>query len=309
MFNVHQILLPHDLSEASDAALPYARALAERTDATVHLLHADLLHATTPATEAHMHARLAALQDRLDTDQVVVASVRGVSAGPVLLEYEASHDIDLIVMGTHGRRGMRRHLLGSVAREVVQCAQAPVLTVRPPAWDAHLSPSGGIRHVLVPVDFSEQASAAVGQAKAIAAAFEAKLSLLHVVEETLHPTFYSAGAFTIYDLQPDIEQRVGRFLRALYDRVPGPDVPYHTYVRPGRADQVITEFARKRSCDLILMPTHGLRGIEHMVMGSVAERVVRTAPCPVLTFKGHSKHLVSTRSLAQSEASAQQHPV
>jgi nucleotide-binding universal stress UspA family protein len=147
MTTFHRILVPIDFSESSDAALEHARAIAGRFGASLHLVHAfedpyaaavfmpEVYGVISPeASEAARHAvgrRLNATLRGGDVDQGGSAEV--ILGGPpakAVADYAASHHIDLIVMGTHGRRGVAHALLGSVAEQVVRTAPCAVLTVK-----------------------------------------------------------------------------------------------------------------------------------------------------------------------------------
>jgi len=194
-------------------------------------------------------------------------------------------------MGTHGRRGLRRLLLGSTAEEVVRTAPCPVLIVRHEevaATGPHGQPA-----LLVPIDFSQHARVALHHAKELAGLFKARLNLLHVVEEQLHPAFYNTGVLSVYDLIPNLEAQVREELETFYRETKGPDLPMEIHVRHGHAAHEIVAFAEEAMPLLVVMATHGLRGVGHFLMGSVAEKIVRLSPVPVLTVKSFSKRLLT----------------
>ncbi len=138
MISLHRILSPTDFSAGSRRAGEYAGFLARRLGAELHLLHAVLVGRERAdadealSLEALLERQAASLQDELGAPAIEVRQVtrRGYSAGVVILEYAAEMEAELIVLGTHGRRGAQRLLLGSVAEEVVRYANCPVLTVR-----------------------------------------------------------------------------------------------------------------------------------------------------------------------------------
>ena len=146
MITLNTILVPSDFSECSDEALAYGLELARRFNAKVHLLHVVQDPATQPwAAEGfaapvievvdewqrQADARLRALVPDADRDRVIVATTVATPYAEILA-YAAEHDVDLIVMGTHGRSGVSHLLLGSIAERVVRRAPCPVLTVRRP---------------------------------------------------------------------------------------------------------------------------------------------------------------------------------
>jgi nucleotide-binding universal stress UspA family protein len=144
--------------------------------------------------------------------------------------------------------------------------------------------------ILVPTDFSERSSMALEYGQALAERFGASLHVLHVVED---PFILGATSSEIYvpdvpalraELVTEAEAQLANLLR---DRA-GDPVRVTTEVRVGHAAAVISGVAETTPCDLIVMGTHGRTGVAHMFLGSVAEKVVRTAPCPVLTIRGEA---------------------
>jgi nucleotide-binding universal stress UspA family protein len=148
--------------------------------------------------------------------------------------------------------------------------------------------AGWFTRILVPSDFGAASDAALSCAKELASRFDARLFLLHIVEDPTAtgmwtPDVYIAASAERRDtLLRDATDRLESAL-SLNDRE---RFNASIDVRVGRAADGIAEFAREKTIDLIVMGTHGRRGLAHMFLGSVAERVVRTAPCPVLTVRG-----------------------
>jgi nucleotide-binding universal stress UspA family protein len=217
------------------------------------------------------------------------AIARDIAPAAAILRYAEDHGVDLIVMGTHGRRGLPRLLLGSTAREVVQLAPCPVLTARSGTEDAATE---GLRGgaLLVAVDFSPASREALLQAVRLAEAFDARVDVVHVMDELFMPV----GGYTLRavgDIDPEVMEQQAEALRAFRDEVVGEAggdaarfgsmevVPKHA------AADAITETAERLGSNLVILGTKGLRGLENLVMGSVAGAVMRKAPCPVLTVK------------------------
>jgi len=148
-----------------------------------------------------------------------------------------------------------------------------------------------LNRILVPTDFSEFSRPALDHGCAIAARFSAQLHLLHVVPDPamLVP---EAAAFSVESMQAQTDAMVREALEAL-SHLPADEwddgQPIVREVRVGTAFLEIIEYAREKEIDLIVIGTHGRSGLMHVLMGSVAERIVRKAPCPVLTVKpkGH----------------------
>jgi universal stress protein A len=135
-----------------------------------------------------------------------------------------------------------------------------------------------IRHILAPTDFSASAHQAVIAAFELARTFGAKLSLLHVIEV---PVYAIEVALPLENLERDARRELARLLPA----ADAAHVEVTRLVNMGVPYQKIMETATAEQVDLIVMATHGRTGLSHLVLGSVAERVVRLAPCPVLTLR------------------------
>ncbi len=312
MIQLKKILYPTDFSPSAEQALPYALFLARQFQAELHMLHAIVLFEEDPYNPAYhfpdkeelyrklsqlAQERMHSLLDGRDMTGIVLKQVerRGISASEVILDYAAEEDIDLIVMGTHGRRGLKHLLLGSVAEEVVRRAPCPVMTIR---YQEELRPVDRFESILVPIDFSGYSRISLIHARELAQIYGARLHLLHVIEDiAIHPAFYNAGVFSIKDLRPNIEDEARELLQKFFKTTPGPEVEADFFVVYGRATREIPRFAEEHNSDLIIMSTHGLTGLEHILIGSVTEKVVRYAPCPVLTLKAFGKTLIPAKTL------------
>lgn len=158
--------------------------------------------------------------------------------------------------------------------------------------------------ILVPTDFGAASDAALVCAKELALRFNARLFLLHIVEDPSAtgmwtPDVYVAASPQVREtLLRDAEQR----LEAALSADEGERFKAAIEVRVGTAADGIAEFAREKTIDLIVMGTHGRRGLAHVFLGSVAERLVRTAPCPVLTIRDDRRIEVSSEALQTAEA-------
>ncbi|NUM79878.1 universal stress protein [bacterium] len=299
MMTINKILYPTDFSDHSHRALRHALFLARQYKATLHILHAVVLHGEDPYNpELHFPAldevekelekkaserMLHMIQNSSVKDvSIVRAQERGVSPAPVILEYAVKNDIDLVVIGTHGRRGLRHLLMGSVAEEVVRMAPCPVMTVR---HNGHVSETVKMDTIVVPVDFSEHSLKALSRAKEMAAVYDSRLQVLYVFDFPNYPAFYQSVENIVFDSIKRIENKSIDELKKFYAGAEGSDVKAEFHVLDGRASHEIVEFASKQHADLIVMATHGLTGLQHLLIGSVAEKVVRSAECPVLTIK------------------------
>lgn len=308
MLQINTILVASDLSDSSGLALRAGYEVAVRMRAKLHLLYVQVEHpdpfspAAYPAEHRDrvcraMREAVAGVESerqdvRACTPELTYAVEPALAVAPTLVDYAARNEVDLLITGTHGRRGIRHLMLGSVAEEVVRTAECPVLTARADASDQLRLPGPG-SDILVPVDFSDHSLHAIRYARELASAFGCGIRMAHVVEETLHPAFYNAGAFSIYDLQPDVEVRALEHMRREFEAVPGPDVPVRFEVTSGHAAVEIANMTRSLPISLVVMATHGLTGFAHLFLGSVAEHVVRLSAVPTFTVKSIGRDLYS----------------
>ena len=305
MMKLKNILFPTDFSRCADQALAHAVYLAEKYGATLHLLHVVTLFEDQPGVLSEEFAESEELVRKLEDEaeielnnvanahgnddmEIVVKQKRAISAAPAILEYSSKNGIDLIVMGTHGRRGIEHLLLGSAAEEVVRLADCPVFTIRE---SEEIKPIKLFEKILVPIDFSEHSKKALAYAKEIADSYDANLQLLHVIEDTIHPAYSLSGKSSIFDLMPGIEEDCRRRIEKLIQETGVSKENTEIIVKGGQAAHDIIKFAKENSSDLVVIATHGLTGIEHLLLGSVTEKVVRMAPCPVFTVKPFGKDL------------------
>lgn len=289
MSNPTQVLIPTDFSEGSDRALQYATKICGLSDASLHVLHANL----SPADDAAETLKYSLLEeknwsamfrtyvhslnpDSLKITEVIKREVAGISPGEVILQYARENDIDLIVMGTHGRRGLGRLLLGSTAQEVTRLSHCPVLTVGEKPDD---SKEISIKRILVPVDFSDHSKKALKEAKELAGGFDAQLDLVHVIQDVAMPS--SLGITYPSVATQEVHEQARKTLEDLASDVRKSEI----FVADGLPAHEITKLAQEIESDLIVIATHGLTGFERFIMGSVTEKVLRLSPCPVYTVK------------------------
>jgi nucleotide-binding universal stress UspA family protein len=297
MLALRRILFPTDFSDGAALAFPQAAALAAWHDAELHVLNvvegAAPPEETLPASLDVLHGWLGRASDAgpteefdLDALSLVQNQVDDDSAAERIVAYAAAEDIDLIVMSTHGRRGVQRMLLGSVTEEVVRTAPCPVLAVRS---DGDEAPSPIVRRILVPVDFSDASSAAVRHANALAQTHGAEIDLLHVVEQVVYPSAYGVepAYFPTQEVLGRVERTLGEMAR---EGLAHGDVSASAVV--GYAPLTILDHADEHDIDLIVIATHGRSGLDRMLLGSVTERVLRRASAPVFIVKPDQASLV-----------------
>ena len=306
MLQLQKILFPTDFSKCAEQALAHAVFLAEESRAEIHVLHVITIFQDQPSVVSNEIAETKEMVKKLEdvaekqlnkilnshsSDDVKITTEikRGISAAPAILEYASDNNIDLIVMGTHGRRGLGHLLLGSAAEEVVRLAPYPVFTIRELKEPKSVMK---VNNILVPVDFSNHSQKALSYASEIAQSYNAQLQVLHIIEETMYPAFSVTGKSSIFDLVPGIKDDSRKRIEKMLQEFVSDKLKSKVFVRGGRAANDIIKFAKENSTDLIVIATHGLTGLEHMLLGSVTEKVVRMAHCPVFTVKAFGKSLI-----------------
>ncbi|MBI5463624.1 MAG: universal stress protein [Ignavibacteriales bacterium] len=149
-----------------------------------------------------------------------------------------------------------------------------------------------LRHILVPIDFSEHARHALRYAISFASRFGASLDLLYVVEPAVYPADFSLGQVGFPEVEEEMRKRGVEELANIVRKEIGKGLHTRTTVRVGKPFFEINQFAAEREMDLIIIATHGHTGIEHVLFGSTAEKVVRKAPCPVLVVRSGEHEFV-----------------
>jgi nucleotide-binding universal stress UspA family protein len=288
------ILFAADFSENSTESFRAARTLAEKDKSRLVVFHA--AEPNTVAEEPGCYGQQVVQFFPIELDkaqhEALKQKMRFVYAagGHPDVDYETGEgdpsreilriakqvDSDLIVMGTHGRTGLRRILAGSVAVAVLRGASCPVMVLRSVEQPR---PSAEVRTIVHPSDFSIDSEAALRVARQLAREQEARLVILHV--ESLDVISYGTP---MDEFDPGVFMKD---LERLRKRVEGPDLKYPiaTVLRRGSVPEGIIDVAREMNCDLIVMGTHGRTGLSRLVMGSVAEDVLTRASCPVLMVK------------------------
>ena len=146
-----------------------------------------------------------------------------------------------------------------------------------------------LEKIVCPIDFSEYSKHALTYAVALATQYQSKLYLIHVVEPIRVPIDLGVGVPGLLEYEGTIVEKAREHLEGLLDLTARATLEVEAHVLRGAAFAEIVRFARDKNVDLIVIATHGLSGIAQLLLGSTAEKVVRKAPCPVLTVK-HPEH-------------------
>jgi len=202
-----------------------------------------------------------------------------------IIDQALSKKADLIVMGTHGRRGFKRLLLGSVTEAVLREAPCPVLTV-PPHAPAGVSQTVTFKRILCPIDFSPSALQALGFALDLARQADGRVTLLHVVEWLAEEEPRASAHFNVPEYRRYMVEDGQERLRNLVAEESRAWVEIDDVVVFGRTYREILRAAESKPADLIVMGAQGRGGIGLALFGSTTQQVVRGAMCPVLTVRG-----------------------
>lgn len=284
-FNDAVILCPTDFSDHAAYALRFAASLAESAGGTLIVLYADpflpppyftrgQVDAVMQGKEQSKSAALVALDAHVketlgDRAHLTVQSLVAESLPvPAILASARDHRAGLIVMGTHGRSGINRVMLGSVAERVLREARLPVITVKMPGEGTRQAISP-IRSILCPVNWTETAHQALDAAVTLAEQFSAEIRVLHVVEEATTETSTDVESKRLCAWVP--QERRGR-------------CEIHEVIRSGNAAAEILKEAGEQRCDLLVLGAQHKRFHDSTILGVTTVRVTRHAPCPVLTI-------------------------
>lgn len=293
-----RILFATDFSDCAARAQEYATSLAIAWDAGIDLLHVLEGSAGIPSNAADISSPEQIHEDvipQLDEMQKqiarkgVAATVRQVRGIPSEQINKAAKEwgIHLVVLGTEGRTGRDYRILGSTAERVTKTAPCPVLAVPKLREGAvrHVTAVESpifIQHILTPVDFSSPSLASLEYAIQFANRVGAKLTLLHVLEPVFHDLGLGLGQI---EQEPVKRAHWETRLAELATTVRSFGLPADSVVCGGIPSHSILACALQRQCDLIVMGTHGRRGLSNGRFGSVAEAVLRQATCPVMTVR------------------------
>lgn len=291
---LEDILVPVDGSDFAEEVLPLAVGIAKRADATIHLVQVHVTRGLpyygvlagrdTGDDVKRREDEEAALRKAAERLEAEGVSVRAeLLDGPVidaLADYIADHSVGLVVMTTHGRGGLSRMWLGSVADRLVRASTAPVFLVRPGKTEPTVADA--IREVLVPLDGSELAETALEPAARIAELVGAKLTLFQVYLYGVPPVQARVVKMRREGEAPPESEYLEGVATRLRERGLEVETVVETDYLPAPA---ILAAIEKRGVDLTVIATHGRGGVSRLAIGSVADKVMRAAPAPVMIVR------------------------
>ncbi len=290
---IERILCPVDFSDFSAKAFDYAHSLARHYSAKLFLEHVvepplspypyyalpdsvnEISWKLSEVAEKHLHELVATHAPNGIQPQVVVHSGLVTES---ILAFANTHAMDLIVMGTHGRRGLDRMTMGSVTEKILRKARCPVLAVRKPLHD-FVDPAANqdpvqLRKILLCTDFSGYSDRALGYGLSLAMEYNAELTLLHVLEDLPDPKgLESTTAEVVRRLEKPIPDDARNWCKV------------KSIVRVGTPYQEIIQLALEAQTDLVVMGVRGRNALDLALFGSTTHRVLQLGSCPVLTVR------------------------
>jgi nucleotide-binding universal stress UspA family protein len=291
--SIQTVLCATDFSETAELALEHAIRLARRHDARILLAHVvepiplgpypALMAAENELAIREMAVkRVEEIASRVRADGIVIDTrVDTGNPGPGLATIAEDEGADLIVIGTRGLTGFQHIMLGSTADYIVRRSQCPVLTIHPEDQVSEDPP----RTVIVPTNLSPETTNSTDAFAALFGEQRPKIVLTFAdrtppyLEPFRHDTLLKMNQRDV--VKEEIERRMEGAV--LHLQKAGFEV--ETAVLDGDPVHVVTEFAREREADLIVMTTHGRSAIVNAILGKTAQRIVQHAPCPVLTVR------------------------
>jgi nucleotide-binding universal stress UspA family protein len=301
--SVKNILFATDFSPCSQAAIPYMCAIAEAYGSTIHVVHVltpepmlELLLDISPELDADRDVAQSMLKAQLAGKPFAnIPSTATAVRGPLWDVLAASIEemsIDLIVLGTHGRHGLKKLVLGSIAEQVFRLARCPVLTVGPQAINEGIV-NARFGTILFATDFSFGSQDALPYAVSLARTNSARLILLHVVTSNMEivPAGFGSVGLAPVELSPElIAEALSGARHQLEELVPEETfrgLKHESIVERGPAAKTILEVARNRQASLIVMGAHptSVKSLVSHLPWATASTVVCQAHCPVLTVR------------------------
>jgi nucleotide-binding universal stress UspA family protein len=289
------ILVTIDFSEYSKTALDICLGASRCMKTKLYVLHTiekfphDYRHLLSGTTHADMKQKLeedaidkikAMIPDEIRETGDIIPMVRFGKPFLEIIQVAKEENVDLLVVGTHGRAGVDRVMLGSVAERIVRKAGCPVMVIKGRKYTS-------FKRIIVPIVFSDCARKALEYAIATARSHNSRLTILHVYEESFVEPYVNAANSEeeaekiMKEIEWANETKYDEFLKTIDLR----GVEYDKLLIKGIPETEIVEVAMEQQADLVVMGTHGRAGIMHILIGSTAEEVVRAVHCDIIILK------------------------
>lgn len=280
MIEIKRILVPCDFSAFSARALERAAAIARWYEARLTVLHVVPLAQDLPPREVAAAELARFVEPARDAGVPIETAVAEGDPVREILGRASESRADLLVIGTHGRGGFERWVLGSVTEKVLRKAPCPVLTV---SGHGSAPAPAALKSILCPVDFSEASLRALEYAFSLAQETDARLTLLHVVREL--PAASDPASFDVSGYRARVLEEARRRLHGLVPAGVRDWCTPEERVATGKPHREIVGAAQAQAAGLIVMGVHGRGVVDLALFGSTTHQVVRAADCPVLTIR------------------------
>jgi nucleotide-binding universal stress UspA family protein len=298
MFGLQEILVPLDGSREAESVIPYLRDLAPRFGSRVHILGVGIGRKTRRVNRL-LEDYINRIARGLQSDNIKAESVtRYGMAADKILDFTTENEIDLIIMATHGRSGITRWWMGSVAEKVISEATAPVLLIRSkrPRKTGTTGKLNLLHKILAPLDGSDIGEAALPYAETLAINSGALISLLQVVSPPGTVEASLLGGPDWRKFVKAMRDAGEEYLRNIAERLSAKGIKYTYDVVTGDPADNIVEYADDKGVSLIAMSTHGRTGLTRWVLGSIADKVLHGARIPVLLVRSPKMVIPKPRS-------------
>jgi len=295
-----KILVPLDGSKLAEASLPYAEELADRLSSEIHVVtveeyNMNQAHAHKP--ESHLKGKAEAIERNtqkylsellVKSDRVKTVILIGHAAEGIVAHAD-KENIDLIVLATHGRTGIKRWALGSVADKTVRATRRPVMLIRATGVHPDVRKESTFKRILVPLDGSEASEAIIPYVKELGSKLKAEIILFQAVERARH-TYTSDNMVVTHLPYSDEEMEPFKadaesYLKQVGSLLKGDGITLRSKVGIGEAAEWILEYADEIDADLVAMATHGRSGVSRWTLGSVASKVLHAGNTPLILVR------------------------
>ena len=289
------ILAATDFSEYSKAALDICLSASRCMKTKLYVLHTieklphDYLHLSSSTAPADIKQKLeeeaidkikAMVPEEVMEKGDIIPMVRFGKPFLEIIQVAKEENVDLLVIGTHGRAGVERVILGSVAERLVRKAGCPVMVIKGRKY-------AGFKRIIVPIDFSDCSRKALEYAIATARSHNSRLTILHVYDESFVEPYINAA--NSEEEADEIMKEIELVNETKYDEflktIDFSGVECDKLLIKGIPEIQIVESVMAHQADLVVMGTHGRAGIKHILIGSTAEEVVRTVHCDIIILK------------------------
>ena len=288
---LNRILCSTDFSDLSDQTIPYGIALAKAFGAKLFISH--IIDLPFAAVDGGMPIDPGEQQDRMTAfaykhlepffEGTTVSWEPWIATGNTadeLMQLVHRKRIDLVISATHGRSGLKRFLLGSVAEKLMRVLPCPLLIIKAKP-DGPEKIEFSLRRILVGCDFSADSDLAFQYGLGLAQEFEAELHLVHVLEPPAYPDAEAALTESRNAMRAQIREKLDRMVPEEARNWCRPIVT----LREGKPDEELSRYAEINEMDLMVLGVHGHSLVEALFIGSTTDRVARRSPCPVLAVR------------------------